>query len=220
MPRNPFLYFIFHNRFSVVLINWIMQCMLGMAAVEIIIKFIIEVILVFIILLFMPSITINGLIAAILIAHTLNWVFNSHVVCTGRWIGLTRTRRGDFFKYVRNMKKRLQKSRFIDSVIIFGGVSRGESFKPTSDLDVRIISKKDILSQVISCLYTIRERIISTLIWFPLDLYLYTYHEQLKKHREDEDHIIVVDKTGNAEAFYLRNNRKYLTYQEFLELEQ
>jgi predicted nucleotidyltransferase len=218
MPKNPLLYLLFHNKVSVVVINWAMQCMLGMVGVEIVIRLTIELLLILLMLLFIFDLSMKSFILAFLIAHTLNWIFNSHIVCTGRWIGITRTNKEAFFDYVESMRRRLINKKSIDSIILFGGISRGGVFKSTSDLDVRIIARHGLSNQIIACFYTIRERIISTLIWFPLDLYLATDHEQLRKLSKHETHFVIIDNFDAALNYYTTNNMSYFTYDDFLRI--
>lgn len=118
-------------------------------------------------------------IAAFLVAHTLNGIFNGHPfavlahdagvhsVCYYR-------DKDRFLGYVEDMQARLERKQpdYLAGALIFGSIVRGV-FRPTSDLDARYIAMPGFLNALKTAQLVFVERFRATLKGFPMDIYMF-----------------------------------------------
>jgi len=124
---------------------------------------------------------------SLLVAHTLNWVFNGNW-----WAGMLFTfpdlrNAGERVTcdYLNGMARRLKNDRAISGGMIFGSVSRGQ-WHDRSDLDVRLLRRMGAWNGVAAVLVLSRERLIALLVRQPLDIYLADDIPFLRRMRQDE----------------------------------
>jgi len=195
MPRNKILYLFMQNKVSIIFINWLFQGIFGLSKIDLVGKIIIEILIILIVNVAAGEITFAGVIISILIAHTFNWIFNTHFWVLGRFVGITKTPTHRFYSYLKKMQKRISRN--------------------TSDLDIFLFSQPQLNSKVKAVLFTIKERIIAFLWRFPLDLYLYENLVEMSKHRKDEVPFVLYDTKNIVRAYYEKQDRKIAHLKDF-----
>ncbi|MBI5676091.1 MAG: hypothetical protein HZC48_09765 [Nitrospirae bacterium] len=108
---------------------------------------------------------------------------------------------------MRKTSTRIRSNNSISAVIVIGGLSRNESFKTTSDIDMIFISGKGYANIVKAIIVSIRERAVAFLSKFPLHLELYSDMESMHKFRNDEVPVVLKDAGGIAQSWYGRTGR-------------
>ena len=88
----------------------------------------------------------------------------------------------------------------IEAVLIFGSLSRGE-IRSTSDLDVRLIRQKGTRNALKAYLLAVKLRILAFMKRFPLDIYTFGDFSYLKRLREDELPVVILD-NGFVKKYY------------------
>ncbi len=205
--KSPLSYYLFQNKISLTFINWLFQGTRGMGTADLIGKIIFEILVFIFILFFMDSSGVYRISAALILAHTLNWLINTHFWDLGRFIGITRTSPSRFFPYLRKLRERISSISSIPIVIVIGGVARNEGFNTTSDVDMIFIRGRGFQNSVQAVLVTIRERVIAFFRKFPLHLELYDSIEFMSKHRADEVPIVLKDINGAVKDWYGKDGR-------------
>lgn len=132
------------------------------------------------------------LLCALIVDHTLHWLFNGHLYVVLREFGLSRVERGHFAEYVKGLRVRIAKERSVLAGAIFGSLSRGE-LDSSSDLDVRLIRRLGFGNGLRACAFTFLERSRALLHRFPLDVYVLDSLGPLSRMRVDESPIILYD---------------------------
>ena len=129
---------------------------------------------------------------SLFVVHTLNWVLNGNW-----WAGLLFTfphlrNRGDraTCDYLNRMAGRLQRTRSISGVMVFGNVSRGQ-WHERSDLDVRLLRRQGVWNAMAGVLALTQERWIALWARQPLDIYLADDIAFLRKMRDDETPVFL-----------------------------
>lgn len=159
--------------FLVIFINWFFQSLLYMGWTEKFLKLFIDFIILVVFFIIFKS--IFGLLASIIIsfviAHTLNWIFNGHIFALLKTFGNIKTDPEKFVSYQNQLKERSLKERSILLVATFGSLSRKE-LNENSDLDLRVIRKRGIISAFRSSIFVLIERSRAFFNKFPIDIYL------------------------------------------------
>jgi hypothetical protein len=158
-------------------------------------------------LLLLDDIRTGKVVIAIALAHTLNWLINSHFWDFGRFIGITRTSPGRFFPYIKKIMYRIIKTKAVHAVIVIGGISRNAGFRETSDVDMIFIKEKGIINTINAVVIAVRERTMAFFLKFPLHLELYDSVESMKQFRSDELPVLLKDDKGEAESWYKKAGR-------------
>lgn len=129
---------------------------------------------------------------SLFVVHTLNWVLNGNW-----WAGVLFTfprlrNRGDqaTCDYLNRMASRLQHTRAISGVMVFGSVSRGQ-WHERSDLDLRLLRRPGVGSALAGVLALTRERWIALWARQPLDIYLADDIAFLRRMRDDEPPVFL-----------------------------
>lgn len=180
---------------GVILINWVFQGMLGMDRTELLFHIAIDVLFTGVFFLFFHNM-LNiwlCLFLSFFLAHTLNWLFNTHFWVMGRYIGISETSQETVFKYLSQIYDSVRKRPCIAGVIVFGKMTRGGEITSTSDVDIRFISKNGLANRIKANTYGAWQKTKSFFKKFPLDLYILDNCNSLDKMREDEIPIIIFD---------------------------
>jgi len=124
---------------------------------------------------------------SLLLAHTLNWVFNGNW-----WAGLLFAfpglrNRGDraTCDYLNRMADRLRRDRSIAGAMLFGSAARGQ-WHERSDLDLRLLRRRGLGNGIAGVLVLSRERWIALWAGQPVDIYLADGIAFLRRMRRDE----------------------------------
>ena len=143
MPRNRLLLDLMSSPVGVLGINWAFQGMLGMDRTDRWFKLGLDAIITFGVAgLLIPFVSPWAAFAgAFLLAHTSNWLFNTHFFVIGRFVGFTATPVERIPAYTRGVGERVAYSPAILAAAVYGAVSRGAGVRTTSDVDVRFIRR-------------------------------------------------------------------------------
>ena len=109
--------------------------------------------------------------AAVVAAHTANFLLNGHLWGVLKHYGFVRHSRAAFAGYVEGFLARAAREPAIDSVWICGSLSR-EAWSPASDLDVRLLRRPGRANGARACWFLLRERSRALCARFPLDAYV------------------------------------------------
>ena len=117
---------------------------------------------------------------ALLAAHTLNFLFNGHVWGVLKHYGLVQLTQEQFKNYVQQLDARARREPSIRYVAVVGSLS-DHHWKPSSDLDARIIRHPGVVNGLRACWFALCERSRALYTKFPLDLYIADSEESLDK---------------------------------------
>jgi len=207
-------YYLFQNKISLIVINWLFQGMRDMDTADLTGKIIFDILIFILILFFTDSSGVYRVSIALILAHTLNWLINAHFWVFGRFLGITSTSTDRFYPYIKNVVNRINKDNSIPAVIVIGSISRKQKFKLTSDVDIMFIRGKGFKNAVKAVLVTMRERAIAFLGRFPLHLELYDSMESMKKHRIDEVPIVLKDVGEMVINWYGKDGRTIMNLED------
>lgn len=162
--------------------SWLFQGILYMDTTERNFKILLDI------LIFLPLFilfnqyfnAISSILIAIMMAHTINWIFNGHIFGLLRVFGVTKTKHEVFIQYLDDLKKRSSNEDVINLVAVIGSLSREER-KESSDLDIRIIRKKGFKNGLRASLFVMSERTKAFFNKFPIDIYLLDDYDKLSE---------------------------------------
>ena len=194
-PKNQTLYRLMSSTPGVILINWAFQGMLGMDRSELIFHLAVDILFTILFCSFFNEFFgfCSTLFFSFVLAHTVNWIFNTHFWVMGRYIGISETNEEKVRKYLSEIHDSVRKRPYIDGVIVFGKMTRGGKIQPTSDVDIRFISKNGPMNRLRTNAYGVWQKTKAFFKKFPLDLYILDNCNSLDKMREDEIPIIIFD---------------------------
>lgn len=132
------------------------------------------------------------LVVAVLVAHTMNMIFNGHYYVMKHNLGKIDNDPEKFIQYIENLFNRVKPKGYLLGAAAYGSLSRNE-FKPTSDFDVRIFPKKGFINWLKTILWILGERSRAFIQAFPLDIYAFELKSIDSKMRSDEPPIIFLD---------------------------
>jgi len=198
----PLINALFKFKIFIILSNWTFQGMLYADKTERLFRLLLDglmALILYVIFINFISSSYVALIFAFLIAHTLNWIFNGQLFVLGRYVGIKPNKHDDFCDYTKELKYRAEKEISVQSIAIYGSMSRKE-LRESSDLDVRIIRKKGFINGIRACFFVLLERIRAFSNKFPLDIYLLDSFNNLSKLNEQP--MILYDTQNILEKFY------------------
>jgi thymidylate kinase/predicted nucleotidyltransferase len=178
---------------SGIFVHWLLQCMLYMDRTELIFKIWFEVsvfLIIFFILNFGLSI-IQAFIFALLISHTVNFLFNAQLFVVLKHYGLVHHSEKEFSNYIFEFKKRLSREPSIRYAAIYGSFVRGR-WRSSSDLDVRLVRESGWIAGLRACAFLVRERTVALFSGFPLDIYVLDNNSRLNSLSQMEDPLILI----------------------------
>jgi hypothetical protein len=129
-------------------------------------------------------------LAALLIAHTLNFVLNGQIWVVMKHFGLVKHSRQEFESYLSRLSSRVRDTTSVSRAIVYGSLTRGE-WSPTSDLDIRLIREPRLLNGLSACWFALRERAWAFFQRFPLNIYVLDDLGRLEDMRADEKPFLI-----------------------------
>ena len=126
-----------------------------------------------------------SLILSFLVAHTLNIILNGQIWGVLKHYGYVHNSRETFEAYQEGFAERARHEPSIERVLAYGSLSRQE-WKPSSDLDVRILRRPGFINGLRACWFLLKERTRAHIARFPLDAYVVDSPRALQKLRLDE----------------------------------
>jgi L-malate glycosyltransferase len=124
-----------------------------------------------------------ALFFAILIAHTINWVFNGQIPVALKCCDLLHHTAARYEEKVANITRCVSNRSDIKLAIIFGSRARGQC-KESSDLDIRLIRKSGLIKALSICTFVAIERTKALVELFPLDIYIWDNDAKLNSMAE------------------------------------
>jgi predicted nucleotidyltransferase len=186
-----------NSKTGTVISYWIFQGMLYADYQEALFKLLLDVVLTAL----LTAVCTAPVYLSALAAHTLNMVFNGHLIAMRRHMGLGVNNPAKFIAYIEKFDARVRSKPYIRAVTAFGSLTRG-SYRPTSDIDVRIVPLEDQISFFRACMFALAERTRAVLSGFPLDLYVFDIGSVQLKIRLDEIPMVFYDPHRLIEQTY------------------
>lgn len=179
--------------------SWLFQGILYMDTTEKLFKILIDILFFMPIYFVLRSYCLLSVSVAIVLAHTINWIFNGQLFVLLKNLKLTKTKSECFIQYLNELKKRIEKENSILAAAAFGSLSR-EQLKEISDLDVRIIRKRGVVYGLRACFFVLLERSRAFFNKFPLDIYVLDSFKSLTKLNEQP--ILLHDSKSMLKEYY------------------
>jgi len=204
-PKSKVLYDIMASAPGVIGVNWAFQDILGMDTSERWFKIGLDIALTLILIPFLLFFFTfwPAVLFALVLAHTISWLFNGHFFDTvGRFHSLCKMTLGKMTVYLQGIELRASTRNSLLSILVIGGITRGQGIRDTSDVDIRFVRKKGFWNGLAANFWGMSERTRALFAKFPLDLYVYDDMKSLDRLREDEKPIIVYDPNGMLREKY------------------
>jgi predicted nucleotidyltransferase len=176
----------------IIIANWVFHGFLYMEKTEKAFFLIFDLLLFFPLWFFLSFVTnlLFSALGALLVAHTIHWLFDGHIYVMLKNLGRCKTPITKFSNYTNGLSERAKHEKSIFSIIAFGSLSRNE-FSDSSDLDLRIVRKPGLVNGIRACSFTLLERGRALVDKFPLDVYTLDSPRNLSKMSPDEPPIII-----------------------------
>jgi len=192
--------------------NWLHQALSYMDAGELVFRIFIEGLETAVIFWIITEMNIDipvyvEIVTALLIAHTINWIFNGNFWALWLFASPGAKNRGEkaTVNYLLGMKGRLKRSGCIGGLALYGSAARG-SWHTKSDLDVRVIRRKGFLNLICANIVIMRERFLALLYRQPMDLFLADGIDFLRKMRIDENPVFLIKRLDSLESEFPGND--------------
>jgi hypothetical protein len=170
--RLPLLRTLASNPVLALAAHWTLQSLLYMDRTERCCKLALDLALVVLVRLLLGGALPAAVawVAALVVAHTVNFVLNAHLWGVLKHYGLVCHTWEAYARYVDGFFGRAEREPAIDSLWICGSLSR-DAWSPASDLDVRLLRRPGMANGVRACWFLLRERTRALWCRFPLDAY-------------------------------------------------
>ena len=133
-----------------------------------------------------------SVIAAFMIAHTVNWTFNGGIFSLLKKFDLVHTKMTSIQKTIDGIRRTSELEPSIARVLVYGSLARNTATEK-SDIDIRIIRNPGVGNGVRSCYIAFRKRCGAFIHSVPLDLYVFDDSKSLRKMNASEEPIIIYD---------------------------
>lgn len=136
-----------------------------------------------------------------IIAHTLNFMFNGQFFAMYTHMGATHVTPRHFLDVTEEIARKCADKKYLNAAIAYGSLSRG-CFKPTSDIDLRLIPSEGGFDWWKCVFFAFGLRVLSFCKRYPLDLYVYSPETVVKRMRTDELPIMLYEKDKSMLKWY------------------
>jgi hypothetical protein len=153
--------------------HWLFQGIFYLQRSELVFKLLLEWTLFcffFVLLVFLLG-PLAALALALVLAHTINFLFNAHFWSILKFFGYGHYDRASFIIYVEQFAERARREMAIRQVLVYGSMARRE-WTATSDFDARITHRDGLASGLRACWFLFKERSRAFIARFPLDVYV------------------------------------------------
>lgn len=205
MPKSPTLRALMQSPIGILGINWMFQGMRGMQRKELTFRLLFEVVIAIAVFAWLPAsyCVSSNLLMAVFIAHSFNWLFNSHLWVCVRYFPVYRRNPNALAAFLAKTERQLQSLRWLDEAVCIGSVGDSGCIRSErSDIDLRLIFGDGIGNWLRVNWLMLRLRSIALLQIFPLDLYAYDNVQALDRFRQDEGLRAILDRQGRINARY------------------
>ena len=124
-------------------------------------------------------------VAAFLVAHTINFLFNGQLWGALKFYGFVNNTYEAFENYTQSMAERIKAESSIGYAAVYGSRTRSE-WKSSSDLDLRLVRRPGWRNGLRACVFVLIERARALFLGFPLDIYVLDDFDSLARLRPDE----------------------------------
>jgi predicted nucleotidyltransferase len=200
-PHNQFLQSLLRSPLVALAVAWTFQGLLYMDATERWFKIALDILLTALLGILL-SVWFHWYVAwlvALVIAHSLNFLFNAQLWGLLKHFNLVRTSRTEFDEYLERLSERIRAEPSIQWAAAYGSLVRGE-WKETSDLDVRLVRKPGLWNGLRACWFSLSERTRALVSKFPLDLFVLDDPGMLTLMRDDEPPLDLLAPGGSAQG--------------------
>ena len=179
--RNPYFRALLASK-CFILVNWLFQGIFIADITENIIRFVIDILLPLLIFILTSNLILS--IFMFIIAHTINYIFNSNspiiILYMNKKINMDLC-----LKKIEQYIKRRNVSKGIRAILVFGSLTKGKASK-YSDIDIRIVRKQGIINAIKTFVWTAKLRWYALRQRIPMDIFISTY-DKLNKIIENEE---------------------------------
>ncbi len=203
MPKSSAMRALMQSPIGILAINWVFQGMRGMQRKEFGFRLLLEAALTLVTFLLLPSElhAILRLGAALVVAHTFNWLFNTHLWVCVRYFPIYRRNPEALAKFLAKTQAQLQSLSWLDEAVCIGSVGDSGGIRSErSDIDLRLVFGRNNWWRVNLLLLRLRTAALLQII--PLDLYAYDNVQALDRFRQDEGLRVLLDRRGQIAARY------------------
>lgn len=175
--------------------HWLIQGMAYMDGTERTFKLALDLVLAAVLAPLLLTIglpVITAAAAALILAHSLNFLFNGHLRGALKWHGIGGIPRASLEAELVQIARRLTSKPAIKEAFVFGSLSRGE-LHDGSDLDIRVIREPGLRAGLAACTAVLLERTRSLASGVPLDIYVWDSTAHLERMRSDEPPVDLRD---------------------------
>lgn len=177
-----------------VALHWLFQSMLYMDDTERRFKLVLDALLIgmsgMVLTTWLPGFA--GWLLAFFIGHSLNFLLNAQLWVVLKHYGYVNQQYAVFAAYTESLTRRIQGEGTLVYAAIYGSQVRSE-WKPSSDLDVRLVRKRGFWAGICACWFVLCERSRATWHHFPLDIYVLDGRAPLDRMRTDERPLVLVN---------------------------
>jgi len=205
MPKSPALRALMQGPVGILAINWVFQGMRGMQRKELSFRLLLEAVLAIAVYVLLPAERhgLLNLLCALVVAHSFNWLLNTHLWVCVRYFPLYRRNPAALAAFLVATERQLQALPWLDEAVFIGSVGDSGGIRSErSDIDLRLIFAAGTISWLRVNLLLLRLRTKALITVIPLDLYAYDDVPALDRFRQDEGMRILVDRHGRIKARY------------------
>ena len=205
-PNNELLLRLMQSKVSILTINWVFQGMRGMQSKELSFRFGLETTLIILLHILVFSNYFEAaasVLVSIFVAHTLNWLLNTHLWVCVRYFPIYRRNPEVLKSYLNSTEIQINNIRWIDSAVCIGSIGdKGDVSSWRTDIDLRLIFEPGIFNYFRMNFYLIYLRTIALFTIIPLDLYAYNDISYLKNFKKDEGLMLLKDTANKIVKLY------------------
>jgi hypothetical protein len=206
--KNDFLYVLFQCLPVLTVINWISQGLPAMSRTEKVFHLLFGLFLYLLLSILFPL----SPWCCFLIAHTVNWLMNSHFWAFVRFWNIRFNTSENYYKYLSSLAKRLQGNEAFLVVVVIGGLALDKSLTAQSDLDVKFIAKEGIVNGFRANLFLLREKLRAFFLRIPFDANLYCTMAYFKSINQSEMPYILYRDSSLSDSAILKYKMRDLDH--------
>lgn len=204
-PSSPSLLALMQSPVGILVINWVFQGVRGMQQKELTFRIMMEVTLIAISFFVLP-VDLDAVLRlgiALIVAHTINWLFNTHLWVCVRYFPIYHRNPEALGAFLVKTEVKLRSLLWLDEAVCIGSVGdSGRIRSERSDIDLRLIFGQGVINWIRVNLLLLKLRTIALLKIIPLDLYAYDNVQALERFRQDEGLRVILDRQHRIQVCY------------------
>jgi predicted nucleotidyltransferase len=199
VSHSPWFRPILKRKSGALLVHWVFQGLMIMDTTERAFKLGLDLIL-FALFGSILSYVFPLLVAipvAIVIAHTINFIFNGQVYAVLKHFGDIQHSWQEFNEEKERLRIQIEQQPAIIYAAAYGSLAR-DQWSPTSDLDIRLVRAPGLVNGLRVCSFALRERARAFWKGFPLDIFVLDGFEALNQLKEKHTPVVLVAHETNV----------------------